>query len=626
MAFEGILAAPAPTLASRQMVRFTTSTHRGTLDRGSPQGRVCSLAFDPESTLVVIALDNGQTFSLPVVYNGRPRPGFYTMRRVAADAPDGRAFVPDRSMGGTPNRDGYVIAFDAPTRASLANVNEFQVVIGPVPARRSLPRNPILEPYSRHPSTASLDAGALPRDAGTSVIDYASPDAGVSPTDIERAPTTPGTDDRGTDERGLGGGDGRDVGAASPVTLKITWHGNFGADLSARVRVDGVTQDRRPKYIPLAETIVEDPDKQGGKAGDRLPPVVFTVARYKRYRIMIDPLNQPPDDRYKTTLIQTKEIPNTSNEFLVDAELRVQRENTQNVEDTWDWTKIDQAKAKLLVPVSLFGRPVKVHAYIVPRVNITNGLFLTMPASVRQEISESIYSLGHQVLRTTTRGRFSNHSVGVAFDINANDETKQDDHFIAKNMQLLDHVIQPIVRLDPRFAAFDIRHAKGLDQLRASWAFNERFPIYIAALLGRIRDVVNLEQYTTQITKQSASSSVAYHSSLRDQIVKDLSSSSNKKRFGYISKGQKKNSDSKKRHTLILYNWNVLFTWVLGANVKDRFTKKTKRAVGMIPLHPKLLEIMLAAGWSWGGDWLREKDYMHFEDAGAKDMLKRGSK
>ena len=78
-----------------------------------------------------------------------------------------------------------------------------------------------------------------------------------------------------------------------------------------------------------------------------------------------------------------------------------------------------------------------------------------------------------------------------------------------------------------------------------------------------------------------------------------------------------------KRHELILANWDILFTWVLGADVRDAYTKATKRAIGMIPLHPKLLELMLANGWSWGGDYTEEKDYMHFEEAKAFKLLTR---
>ena len=43
----------------------------------------------------------------------------------------------------------------------------------------------------------------------------------------------------------------------------------------------------------------------------------------------------------------------------------------------------------------------------------------------------------------------------------------------------------------------------------------------------------------------------------------------------------------------------------------------------MIPLHPKFLEVMLAARWGWGGDWVDQKDYMHFEDRAAMRRMKK---
>jgi len=44
----------------------------------------------------------------------------------------------------------------------------------------------------------------------------------------------------------------------------------------------------------------------------------------------------------------------------------------------------------------------------------------------------------------------------------------------------------------------------------------------------------------------------------------------------------------------------------------------------MIPLHEKVVEIFLAAGWEWGGDWGKgsRKDYMHFQDESVLEQLK----
>jgi len=67
-------------------------------------------------------LDTGEQVRAHVREGGRPNPGTYTMRRLVDEVHDGTAFVPDRPTGGTPNRDGDVIAFDTPQRATLAGV------------------------------------------------------------------------------------------------------------------------------------------------------------------------------------------------------------------------------------------------------------------------------------------------------------------------------------------------------------------------------------------------------------------------------------------------------------------------------------------------------------------------
>jgi hypothetical protein len=629
MAFEGIPATSGKASALARGGRFALGAHRGIEHRGIPTAQVRAVGFDPASNELVIALENGDQLRERVRYNGQPTPGMYTMRRLVAGVHDGSAFAPDRPMGGTPNRDGYVIAFSSPTRATLNGVEAFTVLIGREP--RWVVKQDRLALWPGWPRAAATPDAGTPAPAAPSAPGAAAtPDAGAA---SDLAPAGAGSDvgdralgnrlvdDRGTANRGTSDM----VPLADGVIFKITWHGDFGGDLSATVRVDSVTKDRKGNFVysPLAETEVGDPDKQGGLAAERLPPAVLVVPRHDHYRILINPLNQPPNDRYKATWIRRK-VDKRQAVVSVDQELVYHRENRNNVDDTWDWREIDSAKASLLVRVTLFKRPVTVHAYVVPRVNVTNALFAAQPATIRGEIADSIFRLGHQNLRTTTTGRFSNHSVGVAFDINANSDTKQDDHFFDRHMPLLDEVVQPIVQLDPRFARFNIRRDKGLTQLAASHAFNDRFPIHVAALLGRNQDVVDLERHTKQIAQMKGLPSAAYYVALRDQIVRSVAVAESKKRLRAIAESEK-NAVLKRRYDLIQANWDALFTWVLGADVWDSFpTKRKKRAVGMIPLHPILLQIMLKAGWSWGGDWERTKDYMHFEDADAQGRLKRG--
>ena len=478
--------------------------------------------------------------------------------------------------------------------------------------------------YFQAADPVSPDAGSPPVDAGTDPITASPPDAGVTPADARESPADSETGDRGADSRGTDdratGADQQDV-AASLVTFKITWDGYYGGDLSARVVVTGVVKPRRgrPQYVRLAETVVNDPGKEAGLSADRVGPAVLSVARYRSYRIRIEPVSP----RYKTTVIDEEDVPTTLSEITQHKPLRINRTHPDNVSDSWRWRKIDSVQARRKTTVKLFGRPVTVHNYALPRVAVTNLIFESRPASEQKEITESIYRLGGDVERTKTEGGFSNHSIGVAFDINANLATRQNDHFFKRHRSLLTKVIEPIVRIDRRFASFNIFGATGLKQLEASEAFIERFPIYVAALLNRTQDVAELERCTREIAASARGSGRAvFYRSQRDRIVRDLFSKANKTSLRLLARSEKKNSDLKRRLELIEAHWKTLFTWVIGADVKDGFAKKTKRAVGMIPLHPRLLEIMLAAGWSWGGNWDKTKDYMHFEDRGVEKQLK----
>jgi len=616
MAFEGISTALEADRASARVARRTTDADRGILNRGLPTARVRAVVFDPATRALILHLDTGQKVHARVRYDGRPAPGVYTMRRIVRDVHDGTAFVPDRAMGGTPSRDGYVIAFDTQLRATLAGVQQFTVTIGALPSPTVSPRPLALQSDGGVVGPAPSPTEPEPV-AGTGNDAGVSPDGGSTPSDAGVG--NRGTDDRMTDDRATSSRGTADAAlSVDIVNLSITWWGHFGGDLSAQVVVYGIPP--RGKPIWLKEATVEDPDKQGGKWNERLIPAILEVPRYGRYKITIKPLNKPPDDRYQTTTFEVKVRKNAPQPIPIDEQLAYQRMNEKNLADTWQWKKIDPAKARLLVDMKLFGRPVTVHQLAIQRVVNTNLAFAKLAESERNEITESIYSLGSQVPRTTTQGTFSNHSIGVAFDINANSATKQDDHFFETHMTLLTDVIQPVVRLDPAFTGFEITTAKGLRQLDGSRVFNEQFPLYVASLLGRTREFAELNRLAKEIDRQRAFPSARYVRLARDAVIKNLSARENKKKFRDVVRAAK---DPKKRthFELILKNWETLFTWVLGADVWDRVAKTKKRAVGMIPLHPKLLELMRDQGWSWGGDWLTQKDYMHFEDVDVKKAL-----
>jgi len=616
MAFEGISAVAEPTRALARVARRTTDADRGILNRGLPTARVRAVGFDPDSRAVVLQLDTGEQLRVAARYDGKPNPGVYTLRRAVRDVHDGTAFVPDRPMGGTANREGYVIAFDSPLRATLVGVQQFTVSIGGTPSPSVVRRAVAVRQVADVPSAPGVGAaGGFAADGGPTTDAATIPDAGAPPSAAGvdgRGTDNRLTDDKATVNRGTG-----ITADADTVTFSITWWGHFGADLSATVRIYGLRLKGKP--IELAETTIEDPDKQGGKANERLGPAVLEVPRYHRYRIAITPLNKKPDDRYKPTTID-RDVGKKQQAVNVDQELAYQRKNTLDVDDTWDWRKIDRKKAADAVDVDLLGRRITLHRSVVPLVTATNVLFLAQPEAVRRAILDSIFKMWGRERRTTTTGWFSNHSIGTAFDINENQPTKQNHHFKPSELPLLVEVVQPVVRLDPKHATFNVMRANGIDQLSASTAFNERFPAYLAMLLNRHQDAADLDRLAKAIARRPGDRGLV---ASRNALFATLQAPEHRRAIRRLAAQEKDGSPARKHLELIASNWNYLFTWVVGAAVRDDKAKEMKRLVGFIPLHPKLLEILLKAGWKWGGDWTDQKDYMHFEDPNALKHLKR---
>ncbi|WP_199351165.1 M15 family metallopeptidase [Haliangium ochraceum] len=399
------------------------------------------------------------------------------------------------------------------------------------------------------------------------------------------------------------------VDSADTVALTVEWRGSFGADISARLRVQG-RNGRGADWVTLVEDAeVRDPDGVAGDGSAKLAQV-FTLDRYAAYRVTFSPLAEEPDDRYRHTRA-VQRVDASASAATLTRRLDVHRWNRKNVDDVWSARGIDPDKADDVVRASLFGRTVRVNQAVAPRVAQTNARYETLDEATKQEIGASLFMTGGYAVRTTRDGGYSNHSVGYAIDVNFHARTKQNHHFNSREMPLLTKLVEPVVQTDPAFATFAIRRDTGMDQLRAAQVFNERFPAYLANLLDLGEDAALLEQ--SLYMEKNLAYYEAYFRELRQQKARELFERVDGKMLREAIAAQT-DPDKKAQLQLVLANWKALRAWLFGVTVRDKREKQDKRIVGMIPLHEDVLRLFLETGWDWGGDWRHEKDYMHFED------------
>ena len=399
--------------------------------------------------------------------------------------------------------------------------------------------------------------------------------------------------------------------APSKVKLTIEWRGQFGADISARLRVQG--RNGKADWVTLVKDVeVTDADGTAGAASAKLSHTV-EVDRYGEYLVTFSPVAEAPDDRYRDTSASVR-VGATAATATLTTRLDVDRWNRKNVDDVWKGQNIDPDKADDVVSASLFGRTVNVHKAVAPRVADTNKKYEELIAKQPEkqaEIRDSLFVTGGYAVRTTRDGKYSNHSVGYAIDVNAHESTKQNHHFQKADMPLLTNLVEPVVRTDPAFTGFDIQRDAGLRQLEASRVFNERFPAYLASLLDLGTDAQELDQYL--YAEKNVVYYADYFRGLREKKARELMDGIDGKMLSKAIQAQK-DATKKTQLQLIQSNWAALRAWLFGVTVRDEHEKKDKRIVGMIPLHEEVLKMFLDTGWEWGGDWRKEKDYMHFED------------
>ncbi len=378
--------------------------------------------------------------------------------------------------------------------------------------------------------------------------------------------------------------------AASPgatptsATVKVTVNGRFGGDLSATIKVEAQerkSKKERWKTVASATGVVTDSDGSA-ETGPRTVSTDITIERHKRYKITVTPTAAAPQDRYRKTAAIVSDKASTE----ASVNLKVNRWNKKNVDTVWESKGIDPDKAKKTKTVTLLTRRVTVNELVVPRVDATNAEFAKLPEEEQKEVVDSIVVMGGYAYRTTSSGGYSNHSTGCAVDVNYHGPTMQNHHFKKKNPGHQAAFAERVIKTDSSFTKYDIAKATDETVLAASKAFETQFPIYVAGLLGTEVKVVELAD-------------------IDDAIAAG------------------KDAKVKKELQFISAHWTMIDAWVRGAVVEDKVDKRDETLKGMVPIHESLLKVFRAAGWSWGGNWEQDKDYMHFEDKEAMEKIKK---
>jgi len=408
------------------------------------------------------------------------------------------------------------------------------------------------------------------------------------------------------------------------VKLTVTWGGIF----------DGDTVNKPDKK---AEVSVQKDDAKGAvlATGTGDGSLTIEVKKEDKYFINVKLKTKPSEARYENNSTSVKYTgPAQAESDTVDLNAKVKlpvgperRWNPKSVEFTWRERKINPDLAGKVQTTDFFGKKVKINELVIPRAESTNTDFLALPEEEREEISSSVVIAEGVAKRTTSSGEFSDHSLGTAIDMNYNLATKQNDHLKPRELKpdkALLLYFQKIARKKEGMEAFDLWKDKGQKQLDASDAFVEAFPAYFRALIQPYT-----ENHEPKFSESYDERNCVDHIYPRGIASKPVVEKSIFQEFSIdsINKAIKAAQDRKKTADVaelqyIKAYWSIFKAWIEGAKPKDGYGKTIDVLLkGVIPIHQKILELMLKNGWDWGGDWPKAKDYMHFEDAEATRKL-----
>jgi hypothetical protein len=362
----------------------------------------------------------------------------------------------------------------------------------------------------------------------------------------------------------------------------------------------------------------------------------------EKYEVKVSP-TATGDDEYYEAASRDKLV---AKDGTVDVKLKYNRENIRFTQESWEHAGLDEKKVGNVETVPMLGRDVTVNKLARPTVDKTNTYFDSnaLTDADREAVKKSIVKIGGYNKRTTSEGTFSNHSIGCAVDINENLDTHQAYHFkkdskvkSTKGDVRLMNTFAKVVRRESGWDKWDPwGEMDAKDWLEANELFEKHFPGYFAALLD---DALGGSANTVVAEMGEAFEWLGGLDAAGEVLVSKQNETSLKAAAKKAEKAGKKATATELRN--LAADWGSIRAWIEGivmykdgkwaykADHEKRVAEgKEKRTVkgeleGMLPLHPKLVETMLAGGWSWLIDQQHAKDLMHFEDRAAMKQLKK---
>jgi hypothetical protein len=434
----------------------------------------------------------------------------------------------------------------------------------------------------------------------------------------------------------------RDTPAAKKVTkVKLTWDGELENKTQLQPVLDKDPADLNADVIENKKVVATADTTATFEVSPTPAAHTFTVK----------PKAAAPGDYFLPGKAKVTVEADKTTEATVT--LPYNRENARFTERTWDVKGIDVAKANNVTSATLFGKSVigGLNKLAEKRIDATNKWFndnVKDPAEVKAA-QDSIVSIVGRVKRTQSRGTYSNHSTGVAVDINPSNESlqnwhvKKDDKHHAKAMKvfntvvsqpsLLDQIVTGLARLvypgapllSP-FKDFDVWKERDRDRLlEASERFNNFFPDYLQQLAAEADPAASPPPTAESVMKLTKAQLEALAKKATKAKKSDVATTLNEIAAvwfevrawvgGYVKTNRKKGGQAE---------------WMLRgefdkAQAKDKTLKSEGELVGMISLHPAVVKALTEGGWSWLVDYKHddEKDFMHFEDRVAEKEMKK---
>ena len=423
---------------------------------------------------------------------------------------------------------------------------------------------------------------------------------------------------------------------AKTGTVKISWVGDLKNAAQLQPVLDKNPADPAADIVAKKKTLAT----ANSSATLELPP--------GKHVLRVVPTAKAPADYFRAGKATVVVKPGESVTVVVT--LGFNRENARFTERTWEVEGLDITKVNDVTSATLFGVRVigGLNKLTNAKVAAANAWFdddKNVTPADREVARASLISVVGQVKRAQSRGTYSNHSTGVAIDINPNEETLQNAHLKkstgshAKAVSVFNTVVSQAKattaggKVD-EFKDFDLWKTKDRDkQLAASARFNALFPDYLLGLVTAADTAPAATVAKPADGKPAEAPTAASVMTLTAAELKALAKKATAAKKPDVAAALEK----------IATNWTAIRAWVGGyvytdkkhrkgmlradfeaAKAKDKKLQSYGELTGMISLHPAVVKALTEGGWSWLVDYKHnnEKDFMHFEDRQAQKDLK----